>query len=128
MVTRFNSPSGLCLSVWWKPLERRVIDFSRGSNQNGETLIKVRKVVSLLWGVDDRSGISGENVPEYKVGPCACKNMHGGKSDPCVDVQQKHRRMYLRGPKSLSSKDRAARSDLSHQHSQPPTSLRWFLM
>lgn len=37
-----------------------------GSNQNGETLIKVRKVVSLLSGVDDRSGISGEMFQDTK--------------------------------------------------------------
>lgn len=61
-----------------------MIDFSPRSNQNGETLIKVRKVVSLLLGVDDRSGNS-----EHKASPCGHKNMHGCKNDPYADMSKK---------------------------------------
>lgn len=69
MVTNLNPPSiveqdneliRLWMSVWWWLLERWVIDFSPGSNQNAEKLIKVRKVVSLLSGLNDRSGNSGD--------------------------------------------------------------------
>lgn len=65
MVTHLNPPNceqhneliSLRVPVWWRLLlERWVIDFSPGSNQNVETLIKVRKVVSLLPGLDDRCG------------------------------------------------------------------------
>lgn len=74
MVTHLNPPSmyerrneliSLCLSGG-SLLERWVIDFGPGSNQNGETLIKVRKVVSLLLGLDDRSGNSGDMFQHTK--------------------------------------------------------------
>lgn len=41
----------LWLSVEWKPPKRWVIDFSSGSNQNAETLIKVTKANVLARGL-----------------------------------------------------------------------------
>lgn len=83
------------MSVWWSPLERWVIDFSRGSNQNGETLIKVRKVVSLLSGVDDRSGIGGEMFQNTKRVLVTARTCTVAKNDLCADVSPKYRKIYL---------------------------------
>lgn len=53
-------------------------------------LIKVRKVVSLLLGLDDRSGNSGDMFQHTKWVLVTTRKCTVAKNDPCTDVSQKY--------------------------------------
>lgn len=50
--------------------------------------------MSLLSGLDDRSGNSGDD-PAYKAGLCDHKNMDSCKNDRCADVSPKYSMVFL---------------------------------
>lgn len=57
-------------------------------------LIKVRKVVSLLSGLDDRSGNSGGMFQHTKQVLVITSRFTVAKNDPCADVSGKYKKIY----------------------------------